>query len=65
MALSSCLVCSQAEASEQLGVPLPRERQKHAYNHALLERFKHMPDVKRITRHRHVPAVSSVVHYVV
>lgn len=53
---------AQAEASEQLGVLLPRERQKQAYNKALLERFKHMPDVKRVMRHRHLPAVSDRVH---
>uniref|UniRef100_A0A7S3QLB8 Sof1-like protein domain-containing protein n=1 Tax=Dunaliella tertiolecta TaxID=3047 RepID=A0A7S3QLB8_DUNTE len=46
----------KSEASEQLGVPLPREKKKHAYNKALINRFQHMPDVKRVTRHRHVPA---------
>lgn len=57
--LSSSPVMSslQSEASEQLGVLLPRERQKHAYKKALVERYKHMPDVKRIIRHRHLPAV--------
>ncbi|KAF5842529.1 DDB1 and CUL4-associated factor [Dunaliella salina] len=45
----------KSEASEQLGVPLPREKKKHAYNKALINRFQHMPDVKRIARHRHVP----------
>jgi cation transport ATPase len=52
---------AQSEASEQLGVPLPREKKKHAYNKALVNRFKHMPDIKKITRHRHVPAVSCFV----
>lgn len=45
----------KANASEQLGVLLPREKQKHAYNKALVERYKHMPEVKRISRHRHLP----------
>ena len=45
----------KANASEQTGVVLPRERKKAAYNSALLERYKHMPEVKRIARHRHVP----------
>ena len=45
----------KAEASEQLGTLLPRERQKQAYNKALVERHKHLPEVKRITRHRHLP----------
>ncbi|KXZ47814.1 hypothetical protein GPECTOR_32g426 [Gonium pectorale] len=47
--------CWKAKASEQLGVRLPREKHKQAYNEALLERYKHMPDVKRIVRHRHLP----------
>ncbi|KAG2441056.1 hypothetical protein HXX76_003909 [Chlamydomonas incerta] len=46
----------KAKASEQLGVRLPREKHKQAYNEALVERYKHMPEVKRITRHRHLPA---------
>lgn len=46
----------KAEASEQLGVTLPRERNKQAYQKALMQRFKHLPEVKRILRHRHLPA---------
>ena len=42
-------------ASEQTGTLLPREKNKKAYNKALLERYKHLPEVKRITRHRHLP----------
>ncbi|KAG2484960.1 hypothetical protein HYH03_016258 [Edaphochlamys debaryana] len=45
----------KAKASEQLGVRLPREKHKQAYNDALVERYKHMPEVKRIARHRHLP----------
>ncbi|KAF6252435.1 WD40-repeat-containing domain protein [Scenedesmus sp. NREL 46B-D3] len=45
----------KADASEQLGVTLPREKHKAAYNKALINRYKHMPEVKRIVRHRHVP----------
>lgn len=45
----------KAEASEQLGTLLPRERQKATYNKALVERYKHLPEVKRIVRHRHLP----------
>ncbi|GIL86728.1 hypothetical protein Vretimale_19826, partial [Volvox reticuliferus] len=48
--------CWKAKASEQLGIRLPREKHKQAYNDALLERYKHMPEVKRIVRHRHLPA---------
>lgn len=50
----------KAEASEQLGVLLPRERQKQAYNKALVERFKHMPEVKRIIRDKKLPSVSGL-----
>ena len=45
----------KADASEQLGTLLPREKHKQAYDKALLERFKHMDEVKRITRHRNLP----------
>ena len=68
-AASACLPCpdshsdavplfhppSQSEASEQLGTLLPREKHKQAYDKALLERYKHMDEVKRITRHRNLP----------
>jgi WD repeat and SOF domain-containing protein 1 len=46
----------KADASAQLGVVLPRERAKQAYGKALVERYKHLPDVKRVVRHRHLPA---------
>lgn len=45
----------KANASEQLGTLLPREKHKQAYNKALVERYKHMPEIKRILRHRHLP----------
>ncbi|MEW5309648.1 MAG: hypothetical protein WDW38_001521 [Sanguina aurantia] len=45
----------KAEASQQLGVLLPQERHKQAYSKALVERYKHMPEIKRIVRHRHLP----------
>ncbi|KAL4199710.1 hypothetical protein AMTRI_Chr03g52570 [Amborella trichopoda] len=45
----------KAKASEQLGVLLPRERKKQEYLDAVKERFKHLPEVKRIVRHRHLP----------
>ena len=32
-----------------------RERQKLEYDAALKERYKHMPEIRRIGRHRHVP----------
>ncbi|KAH7650992.1 Sof1-like rRNA processing protein (contains WD40 repeats) protein [Dioscorea alata] len=45
----------KANASEQLGVLLPRERKKQEYLDAVKNRYKHLPDVKRIVRHRHLP----------
>eukprot|EP00271_Cylindrocystis_brebissonii_P022184 TRINITY_DN8393_c0_g1_i1.p1 TRINITY_DN8393_c0_g1~~TRINITY_DN8393_c0_g1_i1.p1 ORF type:complete len:454 (-),score=75.93 TRINITY_DN8393_c0_g1_i1:1958-3319(-) len=45
----------KAKASEQLGVLLPRERRKQAEMAALKERYRHLPDIKRIDRHRHLP----------
>eukprot|EP00245_Coleochaete_scutata_P003620 TRINITY_DN15364_c3_g1_i2.p1 TRINITY_DN15364_c3_g1~~TRINITY_DN15364_c3_g1_i2.p1 ORF type:complete len:453 (-),score=80.22 TRINITY_DN15364_c3_g1_i2:521-1879(-) len=45
----------KAKASEQLGVLLPREKRRQAYNEKLKERYKYLPDVKRIDRHRHLP----------
>uniref|UniRef100_A0A0D9WRR6 Sof1-like protein domain-containing protein n=1 Tax=Leersia perrieri TaxID=77586 RepID=A0A0D9WRR6_9ORYZ len=45
----------KSKASEQLGVLLPRERRKQEYLDAVKERYKHLPEVKRIVRHRHLP----------
>ncbi|KAK7853261.1 uncharacterized protein LOC112013272 [Quercus suber] len=45
----------KAMASEQLGVLLPREKKRHEYDEALKNRYKHLPEVKRILRHRHLP----------
>lgn len=46
----------KANASEQLGPLLPRERSKQQYQNALIEKHKHLPEVKRISRHRQLPA---------
>jgi len=35
---------------------MPRERSKHSYDQALVKRYHHLHDVKRIERHRHLPA---------
>lgn len=45
----------KAKASEQLGVLLPREKKKHEYDEAVKNRYKHLPEIKRIVRHRHLP----------
>ncbi|XXG76269.1 hypothetical protein AAC387_Pa08g0652 [Persea americana] len=45
----------KATASQQLGVLLPRERQKQEYLESVKKRHSHLPEVKRIVRHRHLP----------
>ena len=45
----------RANASARSGVKTARERQKLEYDDALKERYKHMPEIRRIGRHRHVP----------
>lgn len=45
----------KAKASEQMGVVLPRERKRHEYMEAVKNRYKHLPEVRRIDRHRHLP----------
>lgn len=45
----------KAQASKALGARSFREEQKMQYNDALKERYKHMPEVRRIAKHRHVP----------
>ncbi|KAF2640089.1 WD40 repeat-like protein [Massarina eburnea CBS 473.64] len=45
----------RAKASARQGVKSAALRQKLQYDDALKERYKHMPEIKRIARHRHVP----------
>ncbi|KMZ64996.1 WD repeat and SOF1 domain-containing protein [Zostera marina] len=45
----------KANASEQMGILLPRERKKLEYHDAVKRRYKHLPEVNRILRHRHLP----------
>ncbi|XP_043363397.1 DDB1- and CUL4-associated factor 13 isoform X2 [Dermochelys coriacea] len=45
----------KANASEKLGVLVPRERAAMNYNQKLKEKFQHHPQIKRIARHRHLP----------
>ncbi|KAK1405309.1 hypothetical protein POM88_004914 [Heracleum sosnowskyi] len=40
----------KAKASEQLGVFLPRESNQHEYRESAKNRYKHLPEVKRIVR---------------
>lgn len=47
----------RANASAREGIKSARQRQSEEYNTALVERYKHMPEVRRIHRHRHIPHV--------
>lgn len=47
----------RANASQRQGIQSARQRQALEYNNALVERFGHMPEVRRIKRHRHIPQV--------
>lgn len=47
----------RANASERSGVKSARQRQALEYNNALLDRYGHMPEIRRIRRHRHLPKV--------
>lgn len=46
----------RARASEKGGVQLPREKAATAYAGALVDRYKHLPDVRRIATWRRLPA---------
>ena len=62
----ACVCASvQANASEAQGKLLPRQLQRRAYSAALIKRFRHLPDIRRIERHRHLPAAlyKVGVHY--
>jgi len=45
----------KADAAEQLGTVLAREKHKHAYNKALVEKHKHLPEIRKISRDRKLP----------
>ncbi|KAJ3123109.1 DDB1- and CUL4-associated factor 13 [Physocladia obscura] len=45
----------KANASEKMGALAPRQQAALNYNKALKERYKHMPEIKRIDNQRHLP----------
>jgi len=45
----------RSTASARSSIKSAGERQKLEYDAALKERYKHMPEIRRIGRHRHVP----------
>ncbi|KAD6795730.1 hypothetical protein E3N88_06626 [Mikania micrantha] len=51
----------KAKASEQLGVILPRERKKHEYMEAVKNRYKHLPEIKRILRYYWPPIYKHLI----
>lgn len=47
----------RAKAWERSNVKTTKEKNKLEYDEKLKERFKYMPEIRRISRHRHVPKV--------
>lgn len=45
----------RSHASSRAGIKSFRQRQKLEYEAKLVERYSHMPEIRRIRRHRHVP----------
>ena len=45
----------RSAASSRSGIKSFRQKQKLEYDAALVERYSHMPEIRRIKRHRHVP----------
>ena len=47
----------RANASKREGIKSARQREALEYNAKLVERYSHMPEIRRIARHRHIPKV--------
>lgn len=47
----------RSNASSREGVKSAKQRQALEYSNTLLNRYSHMPEIRRIGRHRHVPKV--------
>lgn len=45
----------RTNASTRSGIKTARQRTKLEYDQALIKRYAHMPEIRRIRRHRHVP----------
>ncbi len=45
----------RANASGRSGIKSARQRQQREYDEALVRRYAHMPEIRRIKRHRHAP----------
>ena len=47
----------RANSSKREGIKSARQREALEYNEKLVERYAHMPEIRRIARHRHIPKV--------
>jgi WD repeat and SOF domain-containing protein 1 len=47
----------RVNASNRSGIKSARQRQKLEYDQALVRRYAHMPEIRRIKRHRHLPKI--------
>lgn len=45
----------RANASSRSGIKSAKQRQALEYDQALVRRYAHMPEIRRIKRHRHLP----------
>jgi DDB1- and CUL4-associated factor 13 len=45
----------RVNASDWSGIKSARQRQKLEYDQALVKRYAHLPEIRRIKRHRHLP----------
>ncbi|TPX35575.1 hypothetical protein SmJEL517_g02145 [Synchytrium microbalum] len=45
----------KAQSNDRLGVQAPRSQNSMHYQQAVKNRYKNMPEIKRIDKHRHVP----------
>ena len=51
----------KANASRKSGILSSRERTALNYSDKLKDKFKHMPEIKRISKHRHIPKMISSI----
>ncbi|TQN74295.1 Protein sof1 [Colletotrichum shisoi] len=47
----------RSNATDRSGIRTAKQRQALEYNEALVSRYSHMPEIRRIKKHRHLPTV--------
>lgn len=52
----------RSQANERVGVKSGKQKAKLNYDRALVERYKHLPEIRRIHRHRHLPKAIKLAH---